>query len=319
MIAGDAAGGDVNLVDSCRFCGGAAAYEYTARELQLGLRHEFTYARCAGCGSLWLRDVPSDLAEYYAAGYYSMVKDRWGAIGSPLVAVWTRVMLRLPAICAIHVAGRHRRFPAYLGWFAGARVSVRSRVADVGSGEAGLVMRLSRDGFDEVWGFDPFIGGDRDSGNAHYRRHRLRDADGSFDVIMFNHSLEHMPDPVGELQIARRLLRRDGTILVRVPVAGCYSDRHYGASWRGLDAPRHLAIPSRAGMRHAADAAGLRITRTFFDSLGYQFWESEQYARGIAAPDWPPIDPSLLKVLHRRARALNRRGDGATAGFVLRS
>jgi SAM-dependent methyltransferase len=41
-----------------------------------------------------------------------------------------------------------------------------------------------------------------------------------FDLIRFNHVLEHTPDPVAELRVAHRLLRDDGLLFVSVPNIG---------------------------------------------------------------------------------------------------
>src|ERR1019366_4563243 len=126
---------------------------------------------------------------------------------------------------ASRVAGR-RGFPRYLLWFQGLGISLTSRICDIGSGEGELVMQLARHGFKDVWGYDPFIEGDRDDGAAHLRRSGIDGLEGQFDVIMFNHSLEHVADPVASLAQATERLTQSGQVLVRAPVAGSYADRH---------------------------------------------------------------------------------------------
>ncbi len=283
-----------------------------------GLRHHFTYQRCSGCGSLLLSEIPNDLASYYGDGYYSMappvVKSR-----GPAARYWTRVLFKLPAFLVDHLAGK-RGFPQYLRWFQGLDVSLSSRIADVGSGEGSMVLRMAAHGFDDVWGFDPFIRGDWDDGNAHLRCTGIDRAEGLFDVIMFNHSLEHLPRPLEALRIAKARLAPSGAILVRVPLACTFADRHYGGDWVALDPPRHLNVPSRQGMQAAAAASGLDIIRVFFDSLPQQIWASEQYRRDI-----PLLDERgrrgerVSRALRRRTRELNRHEDGDSAGFLLRA
>jgi SAM-dependent methyltransferase len=302
------------MVDRCRFCDGEPASEFEVREMMFGFRDAFAYARCERCSSLWLRDVPEDLSRYYGHGYYSMAADPKGAEPSTAAALWARTLLWLQAVSARR-AGKPG-FPVYLRWFPDT-VTLQSRIADIGSGEAGLASRLSRHGFANVWAFDPFIDADRDSGNAHYRKRMLSDVDGQFDVILFSHSLEHVPDPVQALRTAAAHLREDGEIIVRIPVAGSYAHRQYGANWIGLDAPRHLSIPSTAGMAFAAATARLWISQIFYDSLPIQFWVSEGYQRGISLRDQDTPDPVALERLARQARELNERRDGDMAGFVL--
>ncbi len=287
--------------------------------MMFGLRHLFTYCRCARCGSLWLADPPASLSPYYERGYYSMAEDPKGA--DPVLAggLWMQALLRLPVTITDQLAGK-RGFPRYCTWLARVPgIGLGSRIADVGSGEGALVFQMSRHGFRDVWGFDPYIATDRDVAGAHLRRGDVSSSTGDFKLIMFNHSLEHVADPVATLHAATEHLAPGGAVLVRIPVAGSYADRHYGSHWVALDPPRHLAIPSQAGMAIAAARAGLTIQLTFFDSDELQFWASEQYARDI--PLWDErsgCDPDRLADLAKQARALNAAGDGDTAGYLLR-
>jgi SAM-dependent methyltransferase len=298
----------------CPFCGGEPAGKIETREMMFGLRHPFTYCRCGECASVWLPEPPSDLAGYYGTGYYSMSAGAKGANRIALASLWARVLLRLPAPVASRVAGR-RGFPRYLRWIIGIDVSLDSRIADIGSGEAGAIAQMSRHGFADLWGFDPFIAADKDIGSAHYRRRPVRMDDGPFDLVMFNHSLEHVGDPLAALSDAAATLSPGGAIVVRIPVAGSFADRHYGPNWVALDPPRHLAIPSRLGMQQAASRVGLSIARVFFDSQPLQFWASERYRDDVALHERE--GPSVTD-LRERAAALNRSGDGDMAGYVLR-
>lgn len=144
---------------------------------------------------------------------------------------------------------------------------------------------------------------------------------------MFNHSFEHMPDPAGVLRTARRHLTGGGAIMIRIPVADSLAWREYGTDWAALDAPRHLHVHTHESMRALAERTELRIARTFRDSYALQFWGSEQYRRDIPLNDprsWA-VDPQRavftqaeIDEFERRSAELNRRGDGDSAGFVLR-
>ncbi len=62
----------------------------------------------------------------------------------------------------------------------------------------------------------------------------------SFDAVIFNHVFEHIPDPLGTLQKARRILKKVGLILIDVPNFGSLSAKVYGVNW-GYTAPKeHL-------------------------------------------------------------------------------
>jgi hypothetical protein len=165
------------MVSSCPLCDAPPDEEQThTREMMLGLRHHFTYRRCSRCGSLWLSEIPNDLASYYGGEHYSLAPPAVAPSG-PVARYWARMLLKLPPFLVEQTAGK-RGFPEYLRWFQGLNVSLSSRIADVGSGEGSLVIRMAGHGVDDVWGFDPFIGADRDLGNALVARvsRRLRAA-----------------------------------------------------------------------------------------------------------------------------------------------
>lgn len=314
----DTEGPHGELRDSCPFCGGGYDDEFDAREMMVGLRHRFTYRRCRDCQSLWLASVPADLGPYYDASYYSLQADPKGTASMPAASVWTRLLLHLPHQITDRLAGS-RGFPNYVPWLRGLDIGFDSRIADVGCGEGVLLYRMSRHGFRNLWGYDPFLERERELGATRLRRGTIGTAEGLFDLIMFNHSLEHVLDPVADLKLAAEHLERSGAIIVRVPVANSYADRHYGADWVSLDPPRHLGVPSPTGMDAAASLAGLRVERVFFDSTPMQFWGSEHYQNDMPLTDERAgCPPGRERELAKRSDKLNREGQGDTAGFVLR-
>jgi 2-polyprenyl-3-methyl-5-hydroxy-6-metoxy-1,4-benzoquinol methylase len=62
----------------------------------------------------------------------------------------------------------------------------------------------------------------------------------SFDVIVFNHSLEHLPHPSVSLLEAKRLLRPGGTIHITVPNGASAGLAVENSSWEGLRFPVHF-------------------------------------------------------------------------------
>jgi len=143
----------------------------------------------------------------------------------------------------------------------------------------------------------------------------------SFDVIMFNHSLEHVPDPVTSLRDACQRLAPDGTILVRVPTPSSDAWQVYGIDWVQLDAPRHIVLPSREGAAIMARQAGLAVVDVVDDSGTFQFTGSEQYKRDIplrSGAHKPLFSRGDLARFAERAAALNACHRGDQAMFILR-
>jgi SAM-dependent methyltransferase len=80
----------------------------------------------------------------------------------------------------------------------------------------------------------------------------------SFDLVIFNHSLEHIPRPADALHTAAQLLRPDGRLVVAVPNFGCWQRRFFGTSWFHLDIPRHLQHFERDTLMGMVLGSGLR-------------------------------------------------------------
>jgi SAM-dependent methyltransferase len=202
-----------------------------------------------------------------------------------------------------------------------------ARIFDVGCGDGALLDRLARLGFNNLSGADPFIAaeGETPHGVPLMKRY-LSEVTGEFDLIMFNHSLEHVPDPIATLKQAREKLSVGGICLARLPTTSSEAWASYGADWVQIDAPRHIVIPSRQGMALAADTVGLQVEKTFDDSTAGQFIGSELYRRDVAMTD-PRVLVKIVRIFglkqirewEKRAERLNRQGRGDQTGFVLRA
>lgn len=66
---------------------------------------------------------------------------------------------------------------------------------------------------------------------------------GQADCVVCSHVLEHVHQPLHLLRLLLASLKADGVLLLSAPNAASTLRRHYGENWRGLEAPRHLAIP----------------------------------------------------------------------------
>lgn len=79
----------------------------------------------------------------------------------------------------------------------------------------------------------------------------------SFDIIVAFHLLEHMPDPLAVLAYWREFLAPGGCVIVGVPMADSIAARIFGRRWACVtEAPRHLTLPTRAGLEAAFTRAG---------------------------------------------------------------
>ena len=290
----------------CGICNGTNGVEHTFREMMFGTRDEFAYFECAECGCIQIARMPERLEDYYPADYYSFSRS-----------------FSAPKLLSYRAHFQAARFFRPLRSTGGAafRSVLRAmpkrgaRILDVGCGSGDLVRILRSVGF-EAQGIDPFI----DEETACVRRSGLEEVAPGWDLIMFHHSLEHMPDQVAMLRCVRAKLSPGGIGLVRIPVAN-WAWRHYGKNWVQLDAPRHLAIHTPESFQHACERAGLRIYEAVFDSGAFQFTGSKLYQRDIPLKDAATVcfSSEERRSFRQRAEALNRKRLGDQAAFYLKA
>ena len=65
-----------------------------------------------------------------------------------------------------------------------------------------------------------------------------------FDCILCSHVIEHVYDPKALLSKFSEILNPGGVLLISSPCSNSNMLRIFGKYWRGLEAPRHIAIPS---------------------------------------------------------------------------
>ncbi len=312
---------------ACRVCGSTGPFTgYRVREMMFGSGELFDYALCASCGCLQIIDIPQDLDRHYGEGYYS-----YGAGGTQRADSAVRRARNR------HLAGRF----SPLGWLAAKfrhhaalaslrplRLPTTARILDVGCGGGELLLNLQSAGFTQLLGADPLVANDLDlGGGLRVLQRELQAVEGEFDLVMFHHALEHVPDPGAALRAAWQRLAPQGRCIVRIPTVSSWAWRHYATDWCALDAPRHLILHSRKSIEQLARASGLLVESIGDDANGFQFWGSEQYRRGIALmrPGNRNIEPApglftaaQLRGFERHARELNRQGDGDQIVVYLR-
>ena len=172
-----------------------------------GWREVFEYLECGRCGCLQIAEIPADLAKYYPRDdYYSYKPPKQKHYPGWLLRLRherTRYFLGEFAPLGAVIGVLSKR-PEHFDWFRQGRLSLGSRIIDIGCGAGGLLLKLRREGFGSLQGADPFIRADIDYGDGlRIRKCGLEDLEGEFDFVMLHHSFEHMPDPAVALEALR--------------------------------------------------------------------------------------------------------------------
>lgn len=263
---------------ACKICGNLSNNkEYTAKD-HGGPGDEYEYIECSECGCLQMLHIPEDLSVFYPEGYYSFTPientDKPGLmklfaklLENSRIFYYTRkgggVISRL--ICAFYSEGMLPIEPGDNVFF--------KRVLDVGCGHGGILKILGKAGFTKLYGVDPFIESDiiykvTDQSQITIYKKEVFDICESFDYIMLNHTLEHMPDQEKPLRHINSLLDKGGTCIIRIPTVSSYGWKKYGESWFALTAPGHLFLHSIKSMEILSHRCGFRIEKIKYDSVG---------------------------------------------------
>lgn len=275
-------------ITPCKVCHNVSGNVlYTVREMQFGLRENFTYQQCGFCGCMQLQNIPADMARHYAnSNYYSFqynikikkptLKHRIRA--SYLLKNRHKLLGRLLLI--------NKRVPDFIDWMKIPGVDFHDKILDVGTGNGNLLADLYRYGFTNLTGIDPYLDEEKDYGAIKILRKSVFEIKGQWDYIMSHHSFEHMDEPLKVLQQMNKLLKAGGYLLIRMPVMGNYGWKTYGTDWVNLDAPRHLIIHTEKSMAILAGEAGFEVKKVVYDDAeAFSLWASEQYRHDIPLQD----------------------------------
>jgi len=272
----------------CSYCNNETGNKIiVAKELLLGMGGNFHYNYCHECKGLELTDVPRDMSKYYPQQDYYSFKRNEGDLEN-LSSITSKIRKAKAAHLLFNkksiigaLASIGYKMPDYYHWLKKTNVDFDSEILDVGCGNGDLLFKIRKLGFRKLTGVDPFISSDNIGKEVSLLKKTIFDLASQFDLVMSHHSFEHMEGPQSHLIRLARLLKVDGTLLIRTPVTNSYCWEKYGVYWAALDAPRHINIQSHRSMEILAENAGLTITDLWHDASSFQFWGSEEYLKGI--------------------------------------
>lgn len=243
------------------------------RDAYFGTPGQWRYRQHSQTGHLWLDPRPGELnvGELYADYYtHSAVEPAatpglWqqaisaalaARLGYPApdhVSVLAHLLSRMPSV-GDAAELEMMRIPA----------SETGRILDVGCGGGEFLRRMRKAGWDVV-GVEPDLKAAArlaaQEGFPVYEslERLIQEPEWKFDVIVLNHVIEHLPDPVGVLGLLRGLLATGGRVLLTTPNASSLGARLFGEFWRGLEPPRHFNVFTPDSMRQALGYAGFGI------------------------------------------------------------
>ena len=250
---------------ACPLCGGDGAPLHAGIEDRLfGSPGRWGFQRCTACRLMWLAPMPlpEALGQLYA-NYYT--HNPGGGRKSP--ASWKTVA---KAVLARVVFWRPHAFRSGLTYL---EDLPPGRLLEVGCGSGAFLRAAAAAGWRAV-GIDfdrraieeaqRIPGVDAQVGDLLDRAYPA----GSFDAIVLNNVIEHLPDPAAVFRECARILGPGGRLVMVTPNPEALGHRLHGAAWRGLEVPRHLHLFSPPALRAFARAAGFARANAFSSAGG---------------------------------------------------
>jgi SAM-dependent methyltransferase len=114
--------------------------------------------------------------------------------------------------------------------------------------------------------------------------------------------LEHLYDPTAYLEVAHRLLRPEGRLIVQVPNAASWQFLLFGERWNGIDVPRHLINFRERDLLTLLDDCG-------FEPLRTKHFSVRDNPAGMATTLAPNLDPMARRVRRARESPLRKLGN----------
>lgn len=220
---------------TCLVCGGSAFRPF----LDCGT---FRYVRCVECGLALQDPYPTRerIRAIYGGSYFEYERENEEAFFRLMLLGLSDAgfekhpfsgSLFVDAGCA---TGRLLRHVGELGWKAKGVEVCRE------SAEFGM----------KNYGVDIFVG----------EIEEARLPDSSVDCFHNSHLIEHLPDPMGFLREAWRVLKPDGLLVITTPCLSGWQARAYGRRWRGA-INQHLQLFDRGSFLLALRRAGFEVLR----------------------------------------------------------
>lgn len=243
---------------TCYLCGRAGELLYCdLKDNLFGVSGDWSFKKCSDtdCGLIWLDPIPTpdDIGKTYQ-NYYTHTRSNHAR--HTLSARLVLLILRPISIGLLRMRSERKRYKAMF-----LDQMPTGDLLEVGCGSGKRLARMKALGWN-VTGqeIDPVAA-------QHLRENEgidvhlgpletLQGCEEKFDVVIMSHVIEHVPDPVALLTASYKRLKKGGLLVIATPNAASYGHQKFGASWRGLEPPRHLHLFTCGTLTQVAKNAG---------------------------------------------------------------
>lgn len=294
------------------------------KEMQQKIDEEFEYIECANCGCLFIKEIPDNIGKYYDLNYephnhtYSLKDEILNKIYGMYLS--NNKLIKLIKRENVTITTK------FWNCLSSKNIMTKnSSILDVGCGDGKFLRILQKGGFKNLTGIDLFIDEENmKKNNIQIIKSSLEDfkPNHKYDVIISNHSFEHMDNQIKNLKCFENLVKSNGIIVIRIPIKSQPIWEKYGVNWFQIDAPRHFFLHTLKSFEILCSQTNLDIKYYIFDSYDSILLNCEKYLKNISTsdPEWNSykFDDETINQLTNEIRELNKNNQGDQAIFVLK-
>ncbi|MBH90067.1 MAG: methyltransferase type 12 [Magnetovibrio sp.] len=313
----------------CAICGAFGGQGYQFLELAYGTKEPFDFFQCRNCECLQIIKIPENISDHYPKDFYSYTQKKRKTnnfVKRFFRRSRTRYALEGKGFIG-SILHRIKRPSVMLDFYADLGIKISDTILDVGGGTGDFAWQMRSFGIRDILAIDKFIEADVFvDGKILAKKTDIFSIERQYDLITFHHSLEHMQEQQKTLLHAKKLLKKNGRILVRIPTVTSDNWEKYGVNWMALEVPRHFYIHSHKSIRLLAKQVDLKVTRLWSDSTIVPIWVSEQYLKGISMfaensygenPEKSIFNDAQIEEFQKIADDNNKRNRGDTICVLL--
>ncbi len=243
---------------------------------------KWSYYQCSDCASLYLDPRPDrdSIGEAYNKYYTHDTSENRSFVAHVRTLIkndWLSYLLKTPVLPRLKIPLLILKFSIKISgktdlpfWIDELKVENPGKFLDMGSGSGHAVKLAMQLGWDSMGiDFDPAA---VDASNKKGLKILLGDElvlskyQHYFDYVLCSHVLEHVHDPRGFIQALGAAVKPEGALVLSLPNATSKVRAYFGDYWRGLEAPRHLSIPSQLSLIRILKSHDFEVTIKSDDS-----------------------------------------------------
>jgi len=210
--------------------------------------NNYTINECHNCQALFLAPPPDNetLKKAYDTSYYGETEEKFSS----------------PNIETVLDHFRKRRAK-----YASRFLTDNDKVLDIGCGNGRFLLHLLKYGKFQLYGTEL-------ESNSAERAARIPEInlklgylekgsfeEESFDVITMFHVFEHLTEPKETLEIIRKIIKKDGTLIISFPNISSLQSKLFKGKWLHLDPPRHLIFFKAKDFIRILESMGFELVR----------------------------------------------------------